>query len=71
MSNSAVSAATAAPPLGRFQSILMQKGKLTARPLAADRLKAVRGMLATAEANGNGGNEVQEKLINVPLAVMM
>ncbi len=70
MSNSAAAAATAAPPLGRCQSSLMQKGKLTTRPSVADRLKAVRGTLATAEADGNGGNEIQEELPNAPVAAV-
>ncbi|DBB03075.1 TPA: hypothetical protein ACH3X1_013390 [Trebouxia sp. C0004] len=62
LSNSAAAAATAAPPLARRQSSLMQKGRLTTRPSVADRLKNVRGMLAFAEANGNGSDEISEEL---------
>ena len=71
MSSSAAAAATAAPPpLARRQGSLMQKGRLTTRPSVADRLKNVRGMLASAEADGNGGNEIQEELPVAPGAVM-
>ena len=65
MSNSAAAAATATAPVARRQGSLMQKGRLTTRPSVADRLKNVRGMLASAEADGNGGNDIQEEL---PLA---
>jgi hypothetical protein len=62
MSNSAAAAAGAAPPLSRRQGSLMQKGRLTTRPSVADRLKNVRGMLASAEEDGNGSNDIQEEL---------
>ena len=70
MSNSAAAAATAAPPLARRQGSLIQKGRLTTRPSVADRLKNVRGMLASAEADGNGGNEIQEELPVAPVAAV-
>jgi len=61
MSNSAAAAA---------QGSLIQKGRLTTRPSVADRLKNVRGMLASAEADGNGGNEIQEELPFAPVAAV-